>query len=411
MTHNAANSTTILIERIVSGGAGLARSPDGVVLIHGALPGERVRARLTRAKGHLQGSLIEVLEPHPDRDDRSLPPGADLPMHYEAQLEIKSEIVRETLARIGGIEHELEPIVSSPSALGYRTAAQYAITRSGALAAREQGARTPVALFDDPLIAPPLARAFEELSKRKLNQFGAVLMRGSLLESRACIAFAARSSQAVRSVSSSLLSETIVGVAHVPSRTQSERARTLAGASSLIEDFGGLHTTVTVRSFAQVNPPAAGLLYAEAVRLSEPGKRAIDLYAGSGVLALHLSRSFSEVVAVEISADAVRRGDADRKRLGIDTLRFVNDDAAIVGELDAADLVSINPPRTGIEAHVIEAIASASPKTLLYVSCDPATWSRDVKRLGAAGYRLTFARPYDFYPYTHHVEVLSLLQK
>ncbi|GAC1419311.1 MAG: RsmD family RNA methyltransferase [Actinomycetota bacterium] len=401
----------ITIERIVAGGAGLARTDEGIALIRGALPGERVRARVEIKKGHLAGEAIEILEPHPQRDMRSLPPGADLPLAYEAQLPIKTEILRETLARIGGIEHSFEEIQASPSPLSYRTAAQYAITRSGSLAGRETGSRKPVILRDDTLIAAPLARAFAEASAAGLNGFGDILMRGSLLEDGVTIALTARSAQAVKRVARSLLSETILGVAHAPARTAAERARTLAGKADMLEDFGGIQTTVTVRSFAQVNPQAAGLLYKEAVRIAGTGARALDLYAGSGVLALHLASGFDETVAVEISADAVRRGDADRKRLGLNSLRFVNGDAAAISGLLPADLIAVNPPRSGIGADVIASIAEASPPMVLYVSCDPASWSRDVKRLVAAGYKLTFARPYDFYPYTHHVEVLSLLQK
>lgn len=128
-------------------------------------------------------------------------------------------------------------------------------------------------------------------------------------------------------------------------------------------------------------------------------------------MGLHLAERFCEVIAIEINKDAVRRGEADRERLGVSHLRFHRGDSRELYTFTPADLVAVDPPRSGLSAEVIQAIVQARPKRVLYLSCDPATWARDVRGLTQAGYRLAFARPYDFYPFTHHVEVLSLLER
>ena len=155
---------------------------------------------------------------------------------------------------------------------------------------------------------------------------------------------------------------------------------------------------------------AAGALLEEARTLVFGGRRALELYAGSGLFSLLLSPRYEEVVAVEISKEAVRRGEMDRKRLGAENVRFLRMDARKAEALGAFDLVVVDPPRAGLPPEVRAYLLRARPREILYVSCDPATWARDVGALVQGGYRLAFARPYDFFPFTHHVEVLSLLR-
>ena len=109
---------------------------------------------------------------------------------------------------------------------------------------------------------------------------------------------------------------------------------------------------------------------------------------------MQAQRREEEVVAVEISKEAVRRGEMDRKRLGAENVRFLRMDARKAEALGAFDLVVVDPPRAGLPPEVRAYLLRARPREILYVSCD----------------RLAFARPYDFFPFTHHVEVLSLLR-
>lgn len=412
MTDRESNQE-LTIERIVAGGSGLAHTAEGVALVRGALPGERVLAALERKKGYFAGEVVDILDAHPHREFRPLPPGADLPLRYQEQLDVKSAIVLESLQRAGvtvGAD-VMQPIVASPEPLGYRTAAQYAVARDGRLAAREQRSRLLRPLDEDPLLAPPAARAFAALSGHMPSGVREVLIRASLLADSAVIGLVSDKSSRSRESEQALVGPDIAGVARMADRRIPDRGRNVAGEASLLEDFGGIHTTVTAQSFAQVNPKAAGLLYIDAAERAGTGDRVVDLYAGSGVLALHLAQKFAEVIAVETSVDAVRRGDADRQRLGIDTLRFHAGDAAAVAEHLPADLVSVNPPRSGMSAEVAAALGESDVARILYVSCDPPTWARDLARLTESGYTAVFARPYDFYPYTHHVEILTIMER
>ncbi|MFP5224723.1 MAG: RNA methyltransferase, partial [Actinomycetota bacterium] len=130
-----AGTVTLTIERIVAGGYGLARTDEGVVLVRGGLPGETVTTRPKPVAGTLRGHVSEILEPHPERSRLELPPGADLPLSYPTQLEVKRGLVIEALERVAGVTADVAATVPSPRELGYRAVAQYAVLPDGGLAA------------------------------------------------------------------------------------------------------------------------------------------------------------------------------------------------------------------------------------------------------------------------------------
>lgn len=386
--------------------------------MRGGLPGEVVEAELTARKNHLEGWVTQVLKPHPARYQGPLPPSADLPLEYQAQLPIKQSFVQESLERIAKLNFEVAPIAPSPSygqpGLYYRTAAQYALHPLGGLAYRLPQSNELARILHDPLIATPLQPAFELLSNWPLANLEEVVLRGSIYEQKVQVGFIGGTARYFEKTAQALVQEGIAGVVWGESSPKGRfrgQVRHLAGATHLLEDFGGVLSTVNVQSFAQVNPKAAGLMFQEAASVVEPGHKAVELYAGSGVLSLHLAPLFSEMVAIEINRSAVRRGEADRDRLGVQNLVFKQDDARVLARHLPADLVMVDPPRSGLAPEVLASLLQEKPRQILYIACDPATWARDLGRLVQGGYRLRFVRPYDFYPFTHHIEVLSLLSR
>lgn len=402
------------IERVVAGGFGLARTPDGVVLVRGALPGERVMARPRAVGGVLRAYAMDIVEPHPARVDLKLPPGADLPLEYDIQLPIKHGLVAEALIRIAKMpDVEVEPVVPSPASLGYRTVAQYFVSPQFGLGAMAVDSDRVVGLSADPLIAPPLATAFAAASERPLHGIEEIVLRGSLHEDACIVGMIGSGKREQLDRMARHLSGR--GVAGVVLGEPSERGRfrghtrLLAGRADLLEDLGGITASVNVGSFSQVNPLAAGAMFVAAAEAAGSGKRALDLYAGNGILGMHLARSFEEVVAIEIVPDAVRRGEMDARRLGVTNISFKRADARTAGPSFPFDVVVVDPPRAGLSTQVVDLFAQHKPARIVYVSCDPSTWARDVARLGASGYRLSSVQPYDLYPYTHHVEIVSVL--
>ncbi|MDF1522503.1 MAG: methyltransferase, partial [Trueperaceae bacterium] len=186
-------------------------------------------------------------------------------------------------------------------------------------------------------------------------------------------------------------------------------AQRLAGARSIRQRYGDVELTLTATAFAQPNPAAAGALFRELASWAPAARHALDLYAGSGVIGMHLAPRVARVTALEIDRGAVERGRADAARLGLANVHHVRLDVRDLTVPDDVDLIVVDPPRAGLAAATRAAIAASRSRTLLYVACDVATWARDVADLTAAGFRLDRLRPYDFQPHTHHLELASRL--
>lgn len=405
----------IIIEKLVPGGLGLARTAEGVVLVRGGLPGEEVLAELESRKDHLEGYVLELLVPSPEREQLpGLPPGADLPVRYETQLELKRGLVAEALSRIGKLNIEMASIVPSPRTLGYRTAAQFVPHPLGGLAYRELRSHQPVQIKQDATLAAPLAEALTLLNTWPIVGLTEVVLRGSLSQDRVQVGLIGGHARWYRDVAQGLVEAGIAGVVWGAFDTHGRfrgPSRHMAGAPALSEDYGGIEASIDVTSFAQINPLAATALYQEAVGLVSPGKRLLELYAGGGILSLHLASRFEEVHAVEINRTALGHGYADAKKLGYTHVRFHRANVNTAEVWLPADLIVADPPRSGLDAKTLALIAGSGAAEILYISCDPSTFARDARRLTDAGYTLAFLRPYDFYPYTHHVELLSLFKR
>jgi len=408
------------LERMVHGGVALARLSGGrLALVRGGLPGERVKASLKERSGVLQGTVNEIVDASPHRVPPSAHPGLDYShMAYVHQLELKRSVIEDALARSLRRTPSVPPVMAAPAVWGYRHAVQPAV--APALGGVELGYRHPeshevVPLESDPaavesinaawetLRAYPFPKGVREIAFRA-NDAGEVLL---------CLV-ASASPRNYLHIAHDLVREGIAGVSYAPfdprGRFRSGAER-LAGARTITQRYGPFELSVSATSFAQPNPAAASRLYAELQRWAGAGACAADLYAGSGIIGMHLAGSFERVVALEVDRSSVVRGARDARRLGIRNLEFRKVDARRAPELPKAELICVDPPRAGL-AKGVRAAIDASPATrLLYVSCDVATWARDVAQFEASGWHLERLQPFDFYPQTHHIEMLSLLTR
>ncbi len=408
------------LERMVHGGAALTHLADGqVALVRGGLPGEHVEAVLERRSGVLQGEVTRVLEASPERVPASPHPGLDYSFAtYERQLRLKREVTEDALARSLKREVEVPGVIPAPSTWHYRHTVQPAATKRG-LGYRRPGEQEVVTLPADPVAHENINRVWRGWQAApkgvpkgvreivfRCNDAGEVLV--------ALVASASPKNYLPFAYDLLRRDLGVVGVCYAPydprGRFRSGFER-LAGERTLTQRYGDFEVSVSATSFAQPNPAAASLLYAELKRWAGSGKAASDLYAGTGVIGLHLTEQFEQVTALEVDKSSVVRGERDAERLGVDNLSFIRADAKKLGPLPYAELIVVDPPRAGLAKGVRETILASSAERLLYVSCDVATWARDVAHFGAQGLRLKRFQPFDFYPQTHHVEMLSLLER
>ncbi len=402
---------------MVHGGLALARLADGrVALVAGGLPGETVVAELASAKGVLRGEVREVLEPSPDRVAPPEHPGLDYGhASYSRQLELKREVLADALRRAGAKVEAVPPVRPAPRAWGYRSAVQPAVSKRG-LGYRRAGSHQVVPLERDPTANDAVQAGWRVLAERigDLRGVREVALRGNDDGEVLAALVTSLPERELLAVAHELVRAGLNGVGHAPfdprGRFRQGSSR-LAGARTIRQRYGRVDLTVSATSFAQPNPEAAGALYRQAVAWVEPGEHAWDLFAGGGALAFHLAQRFRAVTAVEIDRSAVTRGERDAQRLGLANVRFVRADARRAPMPSDAELIAVDPPRAGLAAPLRAAIAASGVRRLLYVSCDPVTWARDVAAFQAEGLELARFEPFDFYPHTHHVEVLSLLER
>ena len=439
--------TELTILRQVHGGRGLARLPDGrIALVTGGIPGERVRARLEDRKGVLLGEVTSVLESSPDRVAPPAHPGLALGhIAYARQLELKREVVRDALARATGEPVEVGPVTPAPALWGYRNAVQPAV--GAGLGYRLPGSEELVALDSDPTANRGVNEAWAVLRglgvggpggkeprsasggtsvpagaaqttsgkpPTRVPRLAEVAIRAND-EGEALVALIGSGpSSAALDLAHRLVERGISGVSWAPYdprgrfRGGSEK---LTGKRMILQRFGPYPLSVTATTFSQPNPAAASALFAELQRWAGSGSAAVELFAGGGAIAMHLAGSYELVTAIEVDKGAVERGKRDAARLGLHNVELFRTDARRLDLKPGPELFVVDPPRAGLAAELRAGLAAAVTERLLYVSCDVATWARDVADLQRRGLRLTRFVPYDFYPHTHHIEVLSLLER
>jgi 23S rRNA (uracil1939-C5)-methyltransferase len=195
------------------------------------------------------------------------------------------------------------------------------------------------------------------------------------------------------------------------------RFAVLRPPAELVEKIGAVVLEASPSAFLQVNRWTARRMYETVVEWAEPTADdiAVDVFCGVGGLALSLAPHVSRVIGVEEVASAVRDARANARRNGLGNLRFIADRAedgvpALVGDGLRPTLVTLNPPRKGAASAVLDAIAGARPRQILYVSCEPTTLARDLDRLATLGYETTRLAPFDMMPQTEHVEVIARLE-
>lgn len=418
---------TVRMERIAAGGDGVGRDPDGrVVFVPRTAPGDVVEAQVVRARPRwAHGRLRRLRERGPARVDAPCPlyarcGGCQLQhLRYDAQLEAKAAIVRDALARIGGFGElpELD-IVPSARELRYRNRVTLTLERSGEdVRAGYRALDDPDAIVDVgdcPLAEAPIGAAWTRL-RDAWGPGAALLPAGRRLR----LTLRASEEGAVglivqggRSPWKELEAlREAADLAAIWWIDAGGRLRAQAGPGALAERWAETALPLTADAFLQVNRPVAAALEAFVLQVSgdAAGLRVVDAYSGVGLRALELARRGARVVGIESSSRAVHAAETVAREQGL-ALRFrhARVERALAWELPA-DLVILNPPREGTAPEVCETLRTRPPARILYVSCDPSTLARDLRRLGAL-YRLAGARAFDMFPQTAHVETVVHLE-
>jgi len=344
---------TITIERIAYGGAGIGRLEDGrVCFVHGTLPGERVLVRVVKSNKNLvEADLVKLLEASPSRVPPKCPVfgecGGCAYQHadYDLQLEIKTTQVVELLRRVGGISDvEVRPMLASPEQWGYRNRLSVH-TDSGDVGFYHRKSHHLVDVATCPIASEEVNQLLTELRKKPPRHSGRLTLRE-------------------------------------------------AGAA---------------RGFTQVNSSAANLLADAVSDLAGSSDFLIDAYCGSGFFSKRLLPHFNRIHGIEWSEGAVRtaKETATEKETYVAGSVEAHLSQALLNGVAAETTLLLDPPSEGLSPDAMRAILENPPAKVVYVSCDPATFARDAKKLSVL-YSIGHVQPVDMFPQTAEIELAAV---
>ncbi|MEW6246595.1 MAG: 23S rRNA (uracil(1939)-C(5))-methyltransferase RlmD [Nitrospirota bacterium] len=418
---------TVTIEKLVQGGKGLARHDGQVLFVRGAIPAETV-AVIGKAskKGYQEAAIRDIVQASPDR---VVPPcpvyetcgGCQLQhIRYEAQLELKREVLGETLARVGKLKvDDIAPVIPSPSAYGYRSSVRFTVfrQRSGfALGFHQEGSHKPVEASCC-LLTPEAVRRLVALMSERLAAHRSLPVRLETLEVKYSVAFGsillvchtgpatreqARELWDLWSDGPNVVGQVVIG---------RNGARWVTGQDWVADRLGDLIFRISERSFMQANWALNETLSRTVAEWAAPapGLRVLEVFAGIGTLGLPIAKRGALVTLVEGNPWAVADARHAAKTNHVGRCRFRPESAEAFLETvhsEEYDVTLVDPPRTGLSEACAQGLIRLGSSRLLYLSCDPPTLARDLARLRAGGYQIIRVQPFDMFPQTAHLETL-----
>jgi 23S rRNA (uracil1939-C5)-methyltransferase len=422
-----------------------------VVFVRGALPGDRVRAKVTKVKrGFAEAAAGDVLEPSPHRVDAPCPHfgvcGGCRFQHlvYEEQIAAKEQQVRDALARIGRVaEPPVEPIVPAASLYHYRNKLEYSFTASDegvALGFHRAGRWDEVIALEVCLLTTEVGNAIRDAVRdwareERLEPYDQATGEGYL---RHLVVREGRNTGQVLVVLVTAPGERFEtgyfvdvlrrfpevrsihwAINDTPAERTSLPTRLLWGEEAIEEELLGLRVRIRPNAFLQTNTEMAERLYelAREYAALTGAENVFDLYCGTGTIGLSLAAQAGAVWGVEISEEAVACAIENAELNGIENAHFFAGNVGqsideLVEQAGTPDLVVVDPPRAGLAGKALRRLGRIGAPQIVYVSCNPTTLASDVKVLNEDfGYELRRCRPVDMFPHTPHVESVSLLEK
>ena len=435
------------IETWAAGGRGLGRVNGRVWMVVGAVPGDRVEARATKARERLV-EAVAVRTVRASTLRRPLPCAIQpacggcpmMPVAEPLQHGAKRRIVIDALRRIGRFPESLaiDDVVPLPPFLAYRNKIELSFSGRRPRRLGYHRADLPSSLIDvescaiaDPRLQPLLdvARSFflegpgsDDPALDDPHGPVRLILRASATRNERLIALRGsegpfRSAPAFARAAVAA-DPALVGVVRLIAgarRRGGAASETIVGRSWITEEIDGTEFRVPAGTFLQVHPAAADRLLRSVLDHAESPHEILELYGGIGLFGLALARRGARATIVDADAAAIACGEEAARRLGLSSARFERADvhaflSARTGA-PAPDLVLADPPRTGLGRGVAGLVAAIGAPRIAIISCDPATLARDLAELAARGYAVDGVTPFDFFPQTAHVETVTWLRQ
>lgn len=394
------------------GGDAIAKLPDGrAVFVPFVSPGENAEITLVEErKGYARGELKKLLKSSANRiiprcSHFGICGGCQYQhIEYTSQLEIKRKVLSDMLIRIAGVaEPAILPVVPSPASWFYRNTVQFHLTNEGRVGYQKFASHEAIAINECFLpegvineIWPKLqfepSVGIDRLGFRAGKDNDVIL----ILESQSLPSFEFELDLPISAVHLSPTGEVV-----------------LAGNDYCVIDVKERPFKVSAGSFFQVNTLMAEAMVDYLIKELSPKKGSVlfDLYCGVGLFSSFFAPLVNRIVAIEVNESA-----CDDFTVNLDEFEnvdlFIGRAETILPSLDIRpDIVILDPPRSGLDRAALKSLVALAPDKIAYVSCDPATLSRDLKGFLSAGYKIELIAPFDLFPQTYHIESITLLKR
>lgn len=432
-------------------GQGVGRIGGLAVFVDSALEGETVELKIIKLKKtYAVGKMVNIIKPSPHRTtpfcgSYNRCGGCNLQhMDYNAQLDFKTRLVRDSLERIGGLKDVyIHEAIGMKNPYNYRNKAQYpvAFVDGRIITGFYQAHSHNVVYSKDCGIQDVLSNKVREavgefIEEKDISAYDELSGEGLVRHILTRVGFNTGEVMVVLVINGgsiphadelvTSLTDKIPSVKSIYLNVNKENTNIILGRKNIklfgedaISDvIGGYRFLISPHSFFQVNPVQTEVLYSKALEYAAlTGTETLfDLYCGTGTISLYMSAKARMVYGVEVVEEAV--SDAQRNSVlnGVSNVEF------IAGEVEKAvpllydkgiraDVVVLDPPRKGCDESLLSLLVEMQPERIVYVSCNPATLARDLKYLDGQGYKAQEAQPVDMFPWTGHVEAAILLQR
>ena len=465
---------TIEIESVTAKGFGVGKIDGFAIFVENALPGDKLKIHIVKVKSRYgYGRILEILTPSPHRIPSPCAVfercgGCQWQnCEYSAQLDFKKQIVTDALERIGGIENpNVNDVIGMKNPANYRNKAVFPVVpadnKNGFAMGMFSARSHRIVELDECLIQHPAHVAVLKVVKKymrrnKVSAYNETTHKGIMRFVMVRTSLATKEVMVVLTVNANglpledRLAEDLAGIGVTtvvisPHREKSnvvlgKSFRVISGTGIISERIGHVTYQISAPSFLQINPVQTKALYEIATLQAElKGKTVLDAHVGAGGVSLYAARQAKKIIGVDIVPEAIEDGKKNAALNGIENMQFICGAAEDVvpklfslperrlarnactsapypvGDCESPtenipNVVFLDPPRKGCDPVLLDAIIKAEIRRIVYISCDPATFARDVKVLTENGYSLEVVQPVDMFPHTGKVEVSGLLRR
>ena len=441
----------IKIDKIVFGGEGLGYYNGFAVFVPMSIPEDELEIEIISVKKtYARGLIKNIIKASPERIDSHKFTfedfyGCDFAMlKYESQLKYKKLMVEEVMRKIAGLpDIEISDVLASEDVYNYRNKIiePFSVYGNKIITGFFKRKSHEVFEVDENILNSKLGNRIikelkEILNKNKISVYNEITHKGLLRNvmirtnsnNEAMLVLIINSNKITENIKNLLfrLREKIEEIKSIYISLNSKKTNTVIGEKNIFiygedsikENLNGIEFHISPTSFFQINVKQAKRLYGIAINFFDniDDKYIVDAYSGTGTIGMIMAKKAKKVYAIEIVKSASEDGEKTAKENRIENIEFINDpvEKELVNLINAnkrIDTIIFDPPRKGLEASIIDKVAELSLKEVVYISCNPSTFARDVKLFSEKGYTLKKLQAVDMFPQTSHIETVALLSK